>query len=352
MRIHYRLQQPLALDATLDLHGFTVLFGRSGSGKSSLLKAIAGLLQAQGEPWDGWPAQRRPVGYLPQDSGLFPHLRVWQNVAFALDGSRAARRARALRLLDDVGLAALADRWPAQISSGQQQRVALMRALVRLPQLLLLDEPTAALDALTRDEVMADLIDNIHRSGVPALAASHDPHLAALADGVALLVDGRVVQQGTPAEVFSRPASAAAAQLLGIRNVYTATVLARYGAQWELDCGGMRLHATGPTDLCTVKAVGVVIPAEAVTADGVGDGVPMTVIRLRHEGQSVRLWLKGAATPTVEALSPLGAGNPRLGDTLRMRVVPSRVHLFSLNTDPIVPSLAGAPGNWPRATAH
>jgi molybdate/tungstate transport system ATP-binding protein len=111
---------------------------------------------------------------------------------------------------------------PAALSGGQQQRAALARALARKPQLLLLDEPSSALDAATRDEVMAELISEMHEFGLPALAVSHDPHLAALADRVAVMSGRRIVQQGTPAEVLSRPSSAAVARLLGHRNLFTA----------------------------------------------------------------------------------------------------------------------------------
>jgi ABC-type Fe3+/spermidine/putrescine transport system ATPase subunit len=119
----------------------------------------------------------------------------------------------------------MAERYPATLSGGQQQRVALARALARKPQLLLLDEPSSALDAATRDEVMAELISEMHEFGLPALAVSHDPHLAALADRVAVMSGRRIVQQGTPAEVLSRPGSPAVARLLGYRNLFTANVV-------------------------------------------------------------------------------------------------------------------------------
>ena len=129
MRIDYRIVRPIALSASFDVEGFTVLLGASGEGKTLLLRAIAGLLPARGEPFNGLPPQRRAVGYLPQGHALFPHLNAWQNVAFALSGPR--RRMEAMAWLARVGLAELAERWPAQLSGGQQQRVALawVRAL-------------------------------------------------------------------------------------------------------------------------------------------------------------------------------------------------------------------------------
>lgn len=224
MRIDYYIDRPIALQANFDVAGFTVLLGQSGEGKSTLLRAIAGLLPARGEPFDGLPPQLRAVGYLPQGYALFPHLRAWENVAFALPGS-SQRREQALELLARVRLVPVADQYPAALSGGQQQRVALARALARKPQLLLLDEPTSALDAATRDEVMAELIAEVREFGLPVLAVSHDPHLAALADRVAVMSERRIVQQGTPAEVLSRPGSAAVARLLGYRNLFAAQVV-------------------------------------------------------------------------------------------------------------------------------
>jgi len=234
MRVDYRIEHPVALSASFEVEGFTVLLGASGEGKSLLLRAIAGLLPARGEPFDGLPPQQRAVGYLPQGHALFPHLNAWQNVAFALRGPH--RRGHAVEWLERVGLATLAERRPAQLSGGQQQRVALARALARRPQLLLLDEPTSALDPATRDDVLAELIAEVHVAGIPALAVSHDPALAAVADRLVLMHGCRIVQAGTPMEVHAQPASGAAARLLGLRNVLRGRLAGAADAQrlvWE-----------------------------------------------------------------------------------------------------------------------
>lgn len=229
MRVDYRITRPIALAADFEVEGFTVLLGASGEGKTLLLRAIAGLLPAQGEPFAGLPPQRRAVGYLPQGHALFPHLRAWQNVAFALHGSH--RRDEAMAWLARVGLAELAQRWPAQLSGGQQQRVALARALARQPQLLLLDEPTSALDPATRDDVLAELIAEVRAAGIPALAVSHDPALAGVADRLVLMHERRIVQTGTPAQVHAAPACGAVARLLGWRNVLRGQLEGAPGAQ-------------------------------------------------------------------------------------------------------------------------
>lgn len=218
LNVHYRLKTPIALDVQFEVRGFTALLGASGAGKTSLLKALAGLLPATGTPWEAMPAQARPVGYMPQGSAVFPHLSVLENVAFALRGKR--RLPQAQTLLDDLGIGDLAARNGAKISGGEAQRVALARALARRPELLLLDEPSAALDAATRDTVIAQLIESIEASGIPALAATHDPAIAMLADWLVLLADGHIIQQGTPRELLNGPETIAAAKLLGYQNFW------------------------------------------------------------------------------------------------------------------------------------
>ena len=225
LRVDLQIRQPIALDVEFEVRGFTALLGASGEGKSTVLKALAGLIPSHGTPFGGLPPQRRPVGYLPQGYALFPHLRAWENVAYAWGGRLGPRRQAAAELLQSVGLGQQVDLRPAQLSGGQQQRVALARALARQPQVLLLDEPTSALDSSTRDDVLAELVSRMHELSMPALAATHDASLAAMSDWVVLLSERRVIQQGPPAEVFAHPASAAAAALLGVRNRFVGQVL-------------------------------------------------------------------------------------------------------------------------------
>ena len=125
--IDYTLHAPMALRVQCEVRGFTALLGRSGTGKTSLLKALAGLLPATGTPWGGLAPERRPVGYLPQETLLFPHLTVLENTAYALRGRERGRKARAL--LAELGLEMLAARRPHELSGGQAKRVALARAL-------------------------------------------------------------------------------------------------------------------------------------------------------------------------------------------------------------------------------
>ncbi len=310
----------------LEVDGFTALLGVSGSGKTSLLKAIAGLLPAQGTPWHGRPPQARPVGYLPQGYALFPHLRTWQNAAFALDGTRHERYRSAVALLARVGLSGMETRHPRELSGGQQQRVALARALARQPRLLLLDEPTSALDATTRDDLMDELVGLVRKAGMPALAATHDPNLAMMADSVALLAGGRIVQQGRPAEVFFRPVNRVAARLVGIRNVFTANVIARDGPWVTLSCGGQSLRARAPNGGDDASQIGVAIRSEALIPAPAGGGIVGEVIALRAEGLLTRATLV-IGNLRLEALLPPGPA-PSVGERLWVTAAPEHVHLF------------------------
>jgi molybdate transport system ATP-binding protein len=255
LKIHYRLTAPIELDVAFEVRGFTALLGRSGAGKTTLLKALAGLLPATGTPWSGLPPQARPIGYLPQGSALFPHLTALENAAFSLRG--ADRFAKAQALLDELGIGALATRRATELSGGEAQRVALARALARQPALLLLDEPSAALDGATRDAVLAQLIETVDAKKIPALAATHDPAIAGLADWLVLLADGKIIREGTPRDVFGDPQSGAAASLLGFQNF------------WEQD--GV-IRAIRATDILVSES-----------------GVPATVISCRAHGSDMRL---------------------------------------------------------------
>jgi len=216
--VDYRLETPIALHAQFEIRGFTALLGRSGAGKTSLLKALAGLAPARGTPNASLPPEARAIGYLPQNSALFPHLTALENVAYPLRG--ADRFARASALMEELGLSPLSPLAAPKLSGGQAQRVALARALAGGATLLLLDEPSAALDATTRDATLAWLIKTITTRAIPTLAATHDPAIARLADWIALLADRRIIQQGTPRAVFNEPKTPAAAEILGFENIW------------------------------------------------------------------------------------------------------------------------------------
>jgi ABC-type Fe3+/spermidine/putrescine transport system ATPase subunit len=213
------------------------LLGPSGAGKSSLLAAVAGFLR----PWAGeiridgrvvvgdrvsLPPERRSVGVAFQNAALWPHLTVVQTVAYpyrrrGLDDAEARRRAAIL--LKQLGIERLADRRPAELSGGEQQRTGLARALARDAAVYLLDEPTAHLDAALKGSLQREMAELCRRDGAAVLYATHDVAEAlALADRVAIIRAGRLVQVGTPVEVYERPADAWAASLTGPASVLSA----------------------------------------------------------------------------------------------------------------------------------
>lgn len=209
------------------------LLGPSGCGKSTLLRIAAGLerLQAGRISIDGrvvadpaagvWvPPERRHVGLVFQDSALFPHLSVLDNVAFGLDRLKPAeRRARANALLEQLHMGAYAATYPHQLSGGQQQRVALARALAPEPSLLLMDEPFASLDAGLRSQVRDDMLHVLKSSGAGTILVTHDPEEALfMADRIALMRHGRVVQVGPPDELYCRPVDPFVARFFGQVN--------------------------------------------------------------------------------------------------------------------------------------
>jgi molybdenum ABC transporter ATP-binding protein len=209
--------------------GITALFGPSGAGKTLTLRCIAGLtrpdagrIEVAGRTlFDSatgidLPARDRRVGYVFQQYALFPHLTVERNVAYGLHAlPRAARRTRAAELLDLVGLAGFGDRSPSGLSGGQQQRVAIARALAGDPRILLLDEPFAALDAMVRVRLRAELRELHRRTGIPMLLVSHDlAEIRHLADHLVLLEDGRVLASGDLPRVLREPTNERVAALL------------------------------------------------------------------------------------------------------------------------------------------
>ncbi len=209
------------------------LLGPSGCGKSTLLRVVAGLeppddgrVRLDGRDLAGVPPQRRGVGMVFQDYALFPHLNVAANVAFGLVERRWRREAREERvgeLLEAMGLSGLERRRPHQLSGGQQQRVALARALAPRPDLLLLDEPLSNLDRTLRDELTTELARLLGGLEVQAIHVTHDQAEAfALGDRVAVMREGRIVQEGSPDELVEAPRSAWLARFLGLRELIPA----------------------------------------------------------------------------------------------------------------------------------
>ena len=214
---------------------FFSLLGPSGCGKTTTLRCIGGFeilsdgsIELDGQRLDDRPPHRRDVGLVFQNYALFPHLTVFDNIAFGLrlrkvDKVQIGRRVA--QMLELVDLPDIAERYPAQLSGGQQQRVAIARSLVLEPSLLLFDEPLSNLDFKLRIQMRYELRDLQRRLGTTAVYVTHDQTEAlALSDRIAVLSHGRIEQVGTPSEIYERPATAFVADFIGSSNILTARV--------------------------------------------------------------------------------------------------------------------------------
>jgi molybdate transport system ATP-binding protein len=242
-----------SLDASLeaDAGAVLVLVGESGSGKTTLLRLLAGLIHPDAghialdeETWfDGAvgtvvPPEARPVGYVAQDYALFPHLTVFDNVAFGLRASRVTDgrlRARVETALRRLGALELARRRPHELSGGQQQRVAIARAIVLEPRLLLLDEPLSALDLKTRAEVRGELRRLLTELPCATVYVTHSPNEAmAFGERIAVLEDGRVSQHGDRDDLMRHPRSAYVAAFLGVNFFHGVAAGAGAEGLWRI----------------------------------------------------------------------------------------------------------------------
>ncbi len=291
------------------------LLGPSGCGKSTLLRLIAGFekpdagtIRLGAQDLTGQPAHRRPINMMFQSYALFPHMSVARNVAYGLaDRPRAERAERVAALLRLVRLEDFGDRRPDTLSGGQRQRVALARALAREPRLLLLDEPLTALDRSLREETQSELRALQRRLGTSFVVVTHDPEEAMrLADRVGVMAHGRIVQIGSTAELYDRPASRYVAGLLGDVNL----IPGRLGPD---EPGGIRSVGTafGP-----VRARGLAEPLQegveavvAVRPERIalrpdGEGIAATVIERTFLGDRIARTLRLSDGSTVRTSGP------------------------------------------------
>jgi len=242
--IHISLQQkqPIPLDVELQCQAgeLLALVGPSGSGKTTILRAIAGLYQpknghieCQDETWLNsaqkifQPPHQRHVGLVFQNYALFPHMTVLENIQQALnDIPKQQRPDQAFELLKKVHLHGLEQRYPKELSGGQQQRVAVARALARRPKVLLLDEPFSAVDQVTRRKLYRELLSLRQSLAMPMILVTHDlEESTLLADRIALLHKGTILQSGTPEFVSGHPQTATVAKLMDQQNLFTAQIL-------------------------------------------------------------------------------------------------------------------------------
>ncbi|HEY0902722.1 MAG TPA: ABC transporter ATP-binding protein [Marmoricola sp.] len=296
----------------------TAVLGPSGCGKSTLLRATAGLepttggsIAYAGHDLAGVPTHRRGFALMFQDGQLFAHQSVGRNIGYPLRLRRRPAHAvdvRVSELLELVGLAGYADRMPGTLSGGERQRVALARSLAVEPRMLLLDEPLSALDRGLRERLATELREILHRAGTTALLVTHDQDEAfAIADRMAVMRAGRIVQAGTLAEVWQDPVDAWTARFLGY-----ATVL-------EGEAALVLRHVVDPDATWTQVA----LRRSAIHLDPTGP-LSATVVSARVTPDQLRLEIDVAGVGRLPAVADPGQV-VSVGEPVRARVVPDRL---------------------------
>jgi spermidine/putrescine ABC transporter ATP-binding subunit len=325
-----------AIDLEVRSGEFVTLLGPSGSGKTTTLMMVAGFTPpSEGEiaiddrPITGVAPEHRNIGVVFQNYALFPHMTVFDNVAFPLRMRRRPRaeiRARALRALDMVHLAGLDRRLPRQLSGGQQQRVALARALVFDPGLLLMDEPLGALDRNLREQMKVE-IKRIHREvGVTVLYVTHDQEEAlTMSDRVALLSRGRIAQLGSAEDLYERPASRFVAEFIGESNLLEGRVETAGRALVFVAAGARLPVAPGPGGPSPGEGATLMVRPEKIAIRPPGgdgdDGLAGTVEEVVYVGEFTRYRVRVApdvllAVKTANTHETLRA---KPGDAVRLR---------------------------------
>jgi iron(III) transport system ATP-binding protein len=329
--------KPVLHDIDLDVPEGAVacLLGPSGCGKSTLLRLAAGLEELQAGAIEilgetvavaggGQPPEARRVGLMFQDFALFPHLDVKANVEFGLIGLDAgAKRQRSMEMLERVGMAHAADSYPHTLSGGEQQRVALARALAPRPRVMLLDEPFSSLDTHLRDRVRTDCLAVLRESGTTTLVVTHEPEEAMMvADRIVVMRAGRIVQQGTPEQLYHHPLNAFCASLFGEINEMDGVV--------ERGDVKTALGSLAAGDWPDGAALRVLVRPESVR---VGSGpAEARVLESRCVGSAVLTRLaveNGAGTPPIEVAARIaGLDAPAAGSRVRVGLDPTMAFVF------------------------
>ncbi|WP_081752527.1 ABC transporter ATP-binding protein [Kallotenue papyrolyticum] len=332
------------------------LLGPSGCGKSTLLRVIAGLesdyqgtVRFAGQPIDRVPVHRRGFGFMFQEFALLPHRSVGENIAFGLRMQRRPRaeiERRVAEMLELVGLRGYAARSIFELSGGERQRVALARSLAPAPRLLLLDEPLGALDRTLRERLTDELRAMLKRAGITSVYVTHDQLEAfAIADRVLLMQAGRIVQSGTPMEVYRHPASLFAARFLGLTNLIPGQVLARAPelivatplGQLRIDNGSPPPHEQ-VTVLIRPEAARPAAPDSVNLVEGL-------VTHCTFRGGTQRIGLRHASGITLEL--DLEAGAVAEGQRARLALRPTALTVLAPTDDTDPSAAADMPAGLP-----
>jgi spermidine/putrescine transport system ATP-binding protein len=308
-----------SIDLDIPSGGFFSLLGPSGCGKTTTLRLIAGFEQPSsgrvlldGRDMAGTPPSKRPVNTVFQSYALFPHLRVFDNVAFGLRRAHVSRgevRRRVGEALELVQLSDLAARKPGQLSGGQQQRVALARALVLRPAVLLLDEPLGALDAKLRRQLQVELKQLQTHVGITFVYVTHDQEEAlTMSDRIAVINHGRIEQAASPRDLYEEPANAFVADFLGVSNLMNASAVGPSGDATQVRLANRFSVEVRRGEISRRGQVKVVIRPERVLlepADVTGPNrIPGMVTNVVYLGSGIQLAVHLASGDTITALVP------------------------------------------------
>ena len=330
----YGAHPPVVAGVDFDVaeRAFTTLLGPSGCGKTTILRMIggferptAGTLTLDGIVLGDRPPERRPVNTVFQSYALFPHMSVFDNVAFSLSLRSGAGdvSAKVRRALDAVHMVDFSDRYPGQLSGGQQQRVAVARAMVAEPRLLLLDEPLSALDRTMRAHLQLELKDLQRRLGIAFVYVTHDQDEAfALSDTVLVMNAGRIVQAGTPETVYRRPADAFVAGFIGGASLLPGHVVGVTPAGTAISTALGTFEAPGHPGLVQgMPATLVLRPDSIVLRDGGTLRAAVRQVAFTGQGYVVEAEAQGQAL-RFTAAEPL-----RVGSTVPLSLVGERAYV-------------------------
>jgi len=328
---------PVLDGVSLDVHAgeFVTLLGPSGCGKTTLLRLAAGFesvdtgrILISGRDLTTTPAHLRPVHTVFQDYALFPHLSAFENVAFGLrlqNRPEAEIRTRVAKALAAVHLEGFEARTPAEISGGQRQRVALARALILEPEVLLLDEPLAALDAQLRTAMRSELVLLQRSLGTTFLMVTHDLGEAIeCSTRIAVMREGAIAQYGPPEEIFERPTSVYVARLVGMENIFEARPVGGAGERLRLDLGFTEIESQGPEGKDGVRAG---VHGEHVVVKPASGGLQGQVIEARYLGENRRYEIDVAGVTLVAKAPPQSPF--RAGDQVSVEIAAASWVLFS-----------------------
>lgn len=327
---------------TLEIHEneFFALLGASGSGKTTLLRMLAGFevlsggdVQLDGKSIAKQPPNQRPVNLMFQSYALFPHMTVAQNIAYGLQMDKLPKAqisAQVDEILRVIQLSDLANRKPDQLSGGQRQRVALARALVKRPKVLLLDEPLGALDKKLRSEMQLELKRLQAEFGITFIVVPHDQEEAlVMADRIAIMKDGALLQVGTPHDIYENPETRFAADFIGVMNFMPVTKNAKGFAAVD----GSRIQATHTHTLADDSAATAAIRPERLHIGKAGENhLKGTISAIAYHGLDLLLHINTTLsdTPFIARMTADEADKapPKVGQYVTVGWSATDTHIF------------------------